>query len=157
MSRPVQFNISLTPNLKFCLALARAFLAVKRGRSVVNIITLPPSSLPSLYSGCSQAPASEESIREKGASLPAINNWIRQAGHHASASDYGGVQMLALSQDAFIQRPWGNPTLHSSLMQVAHSLADLLQHPPDSPSHMPLLPNPLPLSSIVPLPNRLPY
>lgn len=41
-------------------------------------------------------------LEEKGASLPAINNWIRQAGHHASASDYGGVQMLALSQDASV-------------------------------------------------------
>lgn len=28
------------------------------------------------------------------------NYWIRQTGHHASASHYGRVQMLALSRDA---------------------------------------------------------
>lgn len=102
MSTSVQFNISLTPNSNFCLAPAQAFLAVKWGRSVVSFFTLPPSSLPSLYSGCPQATARGECIRQRGANLPAVNCWIRQIGHHASVSYYGRVQILALFTDASV-------------------------------------------------------
>lgn len=86
MSRPTQFNISLTPNSKFYLARAQASLA---GKHHGQYFILPPSSLPSLYSGCPQATAHEEKIKEKGADLLAVNYWIRQAGHHISASDFG--------------------------------------------------------------------